>query len=335
MRAILACLLLLTALPARGQEVLSLAPGHTLRLHASARAEAYLSRAYAVTLAAGDWLAVTAPAAQVMGAATEPAIEVSGPGGAAARDYGRVVMRTAQAGSYRVVVRDFHTLSLSRYPAGHPVVDPGLSPAEVRMDGRPLRAVPAATTEPLDLRYDDAPPPSGWPARVAVTVGEGFTLHLYQRDAMRQMDLWSADPTPAVAALLRGTGPIEARTDLPLFPAGNFSVAFAAQAERRRGPCLDWVRYLAFHTQERVWPFDRLAYVALGLSRDGRFFATVTAETQPTPAKGEPTEPREGTSPAYEAALRQRIATDPAALNPRLSALDAVLQSIAIPCAAP
>ncbi|WP_203074841.1 hypothetical protein [Falsiroseomonas ponticola] len=335
MRAILACLMLLAALPARGQEVLGLAPGHTLRLHAAARAEAPVSRAYAVSLAAGDWLAVTAPAAQVMGAATEPAIEVLGPGGAAAQDYGRVVVRAAVAGTWRVVVRDFHALSLSRYPAGHPVVDPGIAPAAVRVDGRGLGAVPAIAVEPLVPRYDDAPPPSGWPARLAVKLGEDFAIHLYRRDAMRQMELWPPDPVPVVAALLRGTAPVEARTDLPLFPIGNFAVAFAAQAERRLGPCMDWVRYLAFHTQESVWPFERLAYVALGLSRDGRVFATALGETRPIPAPGEPAEAREGTNPAYEAALRRRIATDPAALDPPLATLDAVLASLVIPCAAP
>lgn len=334
MRAFLA-LLLVIALPARGEEALGLAPGHTLRFHAAPRAEAPVSGSYRLTLAAGDWLAVTAPAAQVNGAATEPPIEVSGPGGTTARDFGRLVMRAAQAGPYLVAVRDFHALSLSRYPVGHPVVDPGLAPGDVRVDGRPLRATPVVTTEPMDLRYDDAPPPSGWPARVAVTVGDGFTLRLYRRDAMRQMELWPADPVPVVAALLRGTAPIEARTDLPLFPAGNFSVAFAAQAERRRGPCIDWLRHVAFHTQESVWPFDRLAYVALGLSRDGRYLATEMGETRPVPAKGDPTEAREGTNPAYEAALRARIATDPAALEPRLSALDAVLESLAIPCGVP
>lgn len=333
MRALLA-MLLLTALPARGQEALSLSPGHTLRLHASPRAEAPVSRTYRLALAAGDWLAVTAPAAQLAGAATEPAIEVSGPGGTL-RDHGRLVLRIGQAGSYQVAVRDFHALALSRYPAGHPMVDPGLSPGDVRVDGRPLRATPSMAVEPMDLRHDDAPPPSGWPARLAVTVGDAFTLHLYRRDAMRQMELWPADPVPVVAALLRGAAPIEARTDLPLFPVGNFSVAFAAQAERRRGPCMDWLRYVAFHTQESVWPFDRLAYVALGLSRDGRYLATAMAETRPAPARGDPTEARDGTNPAYEEALRARIAADPAALNPRLSALDAVLESLVIPCGVP
>jgi hypothetical protein len=334
MRHILACLLLV-ALPVRAQEALGLAPGHTLRFHAAPSAEAPVTRSYAVTLAAGDWLAITAPAAQVKGAATEPAIEVSGPGGFAARDHGRVVMRAAQAGDYRLGVRDFHALSLSRYPAGHPMVDPGLSPSDVRVDGRPLRATHAVTMQPMDPRYDDVPPPSGWPARLAVAVGEGFTLHLYRRDAMRQMELWPVDPVPVVAALLRGTAPIEARTDLPLFPQGNASVAFAAQAERRRGPCMDWLRYVALHTQESAWPFERLAYVALGLSRDGRYFATALADTRPSPGRGDPAEAQDGTNPAYEAALRARIAADPAALNPRLSALDAVLPSLSFPCGVP
>jgi hypothetical protein len=232
-------------------------------------------------------------------------------------------------------VRDFHALSLSRYPAGHPVVDPGIAPGDVRVDGRPLRAVPAVTAEPMDPRYDDVPPPSGWPARLVVTVGEGMTFHLYRRDGLRQMALWPADPAPVLAALLRGQAPIEARTDLPLFPLGNFSVTFAAQAERRRGPCLDWLRYLARHAQEDAWPFDRLAYVALGLSRDGRFLVTASAEVELMPAPGEPREVREGRSETYEAALRRRIASDPAALAPRLAAMDAVLESLAIPCGAP
>lgn len=333
MHALIA-ILLLVALPARGQEALSLAPGHTLRFHPAPSAEQPVSRHYTVSLAAGDWLAITAPAAQVNGAATEPAIEVTGPGGASARDYGRVVLRAAAAGPYAISVRDFHALSLSRYPAGHPVVDPGLAAADVRVEGRALGATVTVASEPMDPRYDDVPPPSGWPARLAVRVGDGFTIHLYRRDALRQMELWPADPVPVVAALLRGTAPIEARTDLPLFPAGNFSVAFAAQAERRRGPCMDWLRYLARHTQEDAWPFRGLAYVALGLSRDGRFFATASGETAPVPAKGEPAEEREGRNADYEAALRARIATDPAALEPRLSALDAVLESLVIPCVA-
>ena len=111
--------------------------------------------------------------------------------------------------------------------------------------------------------------------------------------------------------------------------------AFAAQAERRRGPCIDWLRYVARWTQETAWPFETLTYVALGLSRDGQYFATATADVTPTPMRGQPTEARDGHSPAYEAALRGQIATDPAALTPRLAALDAVLESLVIPCKAP
>ena len=326
---------LLLAAPAMAQETLPIAPGHTLRLHAAPVAERPVSRSYAVALAAGDWLAVTAPAALIQGASTEPAVTLDGPGGAAARDVGRLVFQAPAAGTYRLALRDFHALAVSRYPAGHPLVDPGLSPEDIRIDATPLRAAPRFATEPLDLRYDDVPPPSGWPARLAITLGDAMTLHLYRREALRQMELWPADPTPVVTALLRGREPIEARPDLPLFPNGNFSVAFAAQAERRRGPCIDWLRYVAHWTQDSAWPFENLTYVALGLSRDGRYFATGTARVVPAALAGQPGAPRDGRSPAYEAALRRRIATDPAALTPRLAALDAVLESLAIPCAVP
>ena len=326
---------LLVASPVAAQEALSIAPGHTLRFHAAPRAESPVSRAYSLDLAAGDWLAVSAPAAIIAGAATEPPIRIDGPAATTASDHGRLVFRAPADGVYRLSLRDFHALSVSRYPAGHPLVDPGLAPADIRLNAAPLRATPRFAVEPLDLRHDDAPPPSGWPARLTITIGDAMTIHLYRRDALRQMELWPADPTPVLAGLLRGQDPIEARPDLPLFPAGNVSVAFAAQAERRRGPCIDWLRHVARWTQEAAWPFESLTYVALGLSRDGRYFATATAEAVPVPLPGQPAAPREGVSPAYEAALRRRIATDPAALTPRLAVLDAVLESLVIPCAAP
>lgn len=331
----LVAIALLLAGPVAAQEALPLAPGHTLRFHAAPVAERPVSRSYAIPLAAGDWLAVTAPAALIQGSATEPPIALQGPGGEAVRDFGRLVFQAPAAGTYRLALRDFHALAVSRYPAGHPLVDPGLKPGDIRLDATPLRATPRFATEPLDLRYDDAPPPSGWPARLAITLGDAMTFHLYRREALRQMELWTADPTPVLAALLRGREPIEARPDLPLFPVGNFSVAFAAQAERRRGPCIDWLRYVARWTQEAAWPFESLTYVALGLSRDGRIFATATAELVPTPLRDQPGAPRDGHSPDYEATLRRQIATDPAALTPRMAALDAVLVSLAIPCAAP
>ncbi|MCX7378916.1 MAG: hypothetical protein NTY94_19470 [Alphaproteobacteria bacterium] len=333
-------LVLLAALPwqaaqaqaqAQAQERLPIAPGHTLRLHPAPGPEQPVSARYAVELAAGDWLAVTAPAAIIKGAATEPPLRLTGPGGQEAREFGRLVHRADAAGTRVLEARDFHTLSVARYPAGHPVVEPGVAPEAVRLQPGPLGRV-AMAAEPMEPRYDDAPPPSGWPARLAIRVGERMVIHLYRRAALRQMELWPHDPTRNIASLLAGTAPIEAGLYLPIFPVGNDFLAFAAQAERVQGACFTWLRYVGHWAQEEAYPFEQLTYAALGLSQDGQWFAVATAELVPAAVKGQPTEAQDGRSPDYEAALRRAIAENPFALSPRLGTLDAVIASLAPPC---
>ena len=318
--------------PAQPQEHLSIAPGHTLRLH-PATPEQPASLRYRLDLAEGDWLAVTAPAAIVDGAGTEPPIRLLGPAGQEAREYGRLVQRIAAPGSWTLELRNAHAVAISRYPAGHPVVEVGLAPAAVRLEPGALGPV-AMAPEPMEPRYDDVPPPSGWPARLTIQIGERMTIHLYRRAALRQMELWPHDPTRNLAAQLAGEWPIEAGLHLPVFPIENNFMAFAAQAERVRGPCFTWLRYVARFDQEQAYPFETLTYVALGLSRDGQWFAVAMADAVPAPMPGQPAQPREGRSPEYEAALAEAIAGNPAALSPPLAALDAVARSLAPPCGA-
>lgn len=331
---IFAALLLLTVFPALAQERLAVGPGQTLRLHASPGPERPVSAVYALEFAAGDWIAVTAPAALISGSSTEPGITLTGPEGPPVADFGRLVHRVASAGAHRLAVRNFHALAVARYPAGHPVVEPGILPSAVRVAAGGLGAVSMAI-EPMEPRYDDVPPPSGTPARLAVQVGDGMTIHLYRRDALRQMALWAENPAGRVAALLAGTGPIEAGLDLPAYPAGNHSVSYVTRPERVRGVCFNFLRYIARWTQEEVYPFDSLTYVALGLSRDGRWFAVVTGTTTPAAVPGQPAAARDGRSASYEAALTRRIAGDAKALSPGIAALDAVAASLTLPCGTP
>jgi hypothetical protein len=331
MRTPLPLLLALLALPAAAQERLALGPGHTLRLHPSALVERPVDAAYAIDLAAGDWLLVTAPAAQVNGASTEPRLALAAPDGTVAEDAGRLVHRAAAAGTYRLSMRQGHAIALSRYPQGHPVIDPGLRVEDVRYEARGLGGAPRGAIQPPEPRYDDVPPPSGTPARVNIELGDTITLRLYRREALRQMDLWQPDPTQHVLAFLEGTGAIEPGPYLPVFPAGEGMLAYTARAERLRGACFRTLRYLAFWTQEDAWPFDRLHYFALGISQDGRYLLTLRAETQLARAPGEPAQAREGRNPHYEAALTRRLQGDPAALTPRLSALDALVNSVTLP----
>jgi len=190
----------------------------------------------------------------------------------------------------------------------------------------------AMQAEPMEPRYDDVPPPSGWPARLAIRVGERMTIHLYRRAALRQMELWPHDPTRNLATLLDGQAPIEANVGLPMFPIGEYYMAHAARAERVRGACFAWLRYLARWTQEEVYPFDAMTYVALGLSRDGAWFAVATADVVPAPVPGQPRAAQEEPPPGYLQALDRAIAGNPAALSPTLAALDAVVASLSPPC---
>ena len=316
---------------AEAQERLAIGPGQTLRLHAAPAAERPVAARYTLELAAGDWLAVTAPAAIVNGSATEPPIRLVGPAGQEAKEAGRLVHRVAAAGTWTLELRDFHTLAVSRYPAGHPMVEVGVDPSAVRVEPAGLGKV-AMAAEPMDPRYDDAPPPSGWPARLAIRIGQGVEIHLYRRVALRQMELWPHDPTRNLAGLLAGEWQVETGLHLPVFPIGNNFMAFAAQAERVRGACFTWLRYVAHFAQEEAYPFEQLTYTALGLSRDGQWFAVATADVVPAAVKGQPTEAHDGRSPEYEAALRRAIAENPFALSPRMAALDAVIASLAPPC---
>ena len=320
------------ALPgqALAQERLSLAPGHSLRLH-PATPEAPTALRYSLDLAEGDWLAVTAPAAIVNGAGTEPPIRLLGPAGQQVREFGRLVQRIPAPGTWVLELRDAHAVAISRYPAGHPVVEPGVAPAQVRLEPGGQGPVSMAP-EPMEPRYDDAPPPSGWPARLVIRVGTGMEIHLYRRAALRQMELWPHDPTRNLATLLDGAAPIEAGLYLPMFPVGNNFLAFAAGAARVRGACFTWLRYVGRFAQEEAWPFPDLTYAALGLSRDGQWFAVATADLLPAPVPGQPAELREGRSAEYEAALARAIAGSPGALAPGLAALDAVVASLAPPC---
>ncbi len=319
---------------AAAQEALSIAPGHTLRFHASPLAEKPVTRDYSLSLTAGDWLVVNAPAAIIAGASTEPPIRLTGPAGAPVDESGRLVRRIETTGSYRLALKDFHVVAITRYPARHPVVETGLTAAQIRLSPGALGAV-TTREEPMEPRYDDVPPPSGMPARFAIDIGGAMTVRIYRREALRQMDLWAEDPAAQVAGWIAGDGPIAVSRDLPLFPVENASVAYTARSERLRGVCFTFLRYLARWTQEAAWPFDNLAYVAIGSSRDGRWFATAIAVPSLTPLPGQPATQQDGTNPRYEAALTRQLATDPRALEPSLAALDAVAASIAPPCAAP
>jgi hypothetical protein len=323
--ALTLALFLLTP-PAVAQHALTLAPGHTLRLHA-ATPDRPTAVAYTLDLAAGDWLAVTAPAAIVDGSATEPPIVLTGPAGQQTRDFGRLVTRIDAAGPWRLALSAMHSIEIARYPAGHPLVDPGIAPAAIRLTPGTFPA-PRFAVEPYDPTYLDAPPPSGTPARLTITLGDDVTIHLYRRAALAQSGLWAHDPTSLVARLLEGTRPLEPGLHLPTYPIGNGYVAYTARPERLHGACLTWLRYIARHTQEEAYPFDPLTYTALGLSPDGIWFAVATATATHAPLPAHSATGGEGRSPEYEAALTRRIAEDPAGLTPGLAALDAVTTSL-------
>lgn len=321
----------LLALPAAGQERLHLAPGHTLRFHAAPGPEQPVSRRYLLELDQGEWLAVTSPAAIAHGAGTEPALRLTGPQGQASQDHGRLVHQADSGGTWMLDVTEFHALAISRYPPGHPVVDPAVAPAEVRLEAAELGLV-TIQPEPMNPRYDDVPPPSGWPARLAISLGERMTIHLYRRAALRQMELWPHDPTRNLAALLAADGPIEPGLYLPMFPLGEGFLTFTARPERVRGTCFSFLRYLGHWTQEETYPFATITYAALGLSRDGEWFAVATAELVPAPVPGQPAGLREGRSAEYEAALAQAMSVDLPAVSPPLAQLDAAIGSLAPPC---
>lgn len=324
--ALFALVAALATPPAAAQTALTLAPGHTLRLHPATR-ENPTAAAYTLDLAAGDWLAVTAPAASIDDRAEEPLILLTGPAGQQTSQRGKLVARIDAGGSWRLVLTGAHALTIARYPAGHPLVDPGIAPSAIRL-APGLFPAPSFETEPYDPEYLDHPPPNGGPARLVITLGDSLTIHLYRRAALAQTALWPHDPTRLVARLLAGDRPLEAGLHLPYYPMGSGWMAYTARPERLHGACFAWLRYLAHFTQEEVHPFGGLTYTALGLTPDGIWFAVASGWTKHAPVEGQPADYREGRSPAYEAALTRRLAEDPAALTPRLDQLDAVTASL-------
>ncbi|MBN8511248.1 MAG: hypothetical protein J0L57_21885, partial [Burkholderiales bacterium] len=214
-----------------------------------------------------------------------------GPDGQQRRDFGRLVTRIDTAGLWRLAFTGMHAVSIARYPAGHPVVDPGIAPEAIRLDPGSFPA-PRFTVEPFDPHYRDVPPPSGTPARMTIMLGDGFTLHLYRRAALAQTELWPHDPSGLVARLLDGDRPLEAGLHLPYYPIGNDFMAYTARPERLRGACFTWLRYIAHFTQEEVFPFDTLTYTALGLSPDGQWVAVATAHAKHAAVEGQPVHSR-------------------------------------------
>lgn len=362
---LLRVLLCLLAFPAMAQERLQLGYEKPLQLVVSPDAEHPVDREFSFELKAGDWLVAVAPSALVdfkapgddkaLKASTEPNIVLTGSDGKRRENSGTLVEQVDVPGVWTLAIRGLYGVAIGRYPAGHHLLEPGISAQDVGIAAHRL-GQPRIGLESFEPVYLDEPPPSGTPAALTVEIGKTMSIALYRRDAIGQVDLWAdskgvsriwhyvdqtvgfsaGDPVEKVRRLLAGSGAMDEKSAMPVYPQGEWEQDFVAQRARVQGKCFDFIRYIAHRTQEDVTPYRPLAYVALGLSRDGQWLATATAQVEHVRLAEEPAESVIGKSPSYVAALTKRLEKDPDALSPPMRQLDAVIASLDLPrCIAP
>lgn len=325
---------LLVAPIARADETLTVGPGQTLSFHVSPSRDAPVaSRIYRIELTAGDWLVLVAPSTMINFRQDEPLIAVDGPAGRLIESYGWFPVKVTHSGAHRITVTKFHALQVSRYPAGHPVIDTGLREDDVRIEPMPLDQHAHISFEEMHPYTQDSPAAGGSPARMVIEVGR-MTIHVYRADGIKQAGLWPyADA--AIGPLLRSNRPIEPDSPLPWFPFSFGFVDFTAQAARLDAGCLSYLRAIEHRTQDASWPFGWVGYFTRGVSRDGRYFVTASADMALAATPGESGDGHGPVPEAYKAAVRRQLARDPEALSPRLALFDAVLTSLTLPCSAP
>src|SRR5258706_1154390 len=252
-----------------------------------------------------------------------PSVELAGP-----TDWMNVL---AKPGSYEMAVR---TTSKNPYDLGitlmdphDPRLDPGVTPDQVSLDlgafGGKAKLTPRPFTPLLTGELDE-----GWPAHLSVE-NEKIEFKIMSFEGLKKRMARDPEWTKGLGRLEAALKPGGKTVPPEQLPPGNSEAALmlGAREEIVENQWFRALRYVGCFAQDISAPSNPMSYILQGLSRDGRLFIMMRAQSShPSLAK-----PGASTPAALREVARRLAAAEPDSFKPSLAQLDAVACSLHLP----
>jgi hypothetical protein len=237
----------------------------------------------------------------------------------------------AKPGTYQIAVRTKskkpYNLVITLMDPHDPRIDPGVTPAQVSLDLGAFGGKAKLTLQPFTPRLtgelDD-----GWPAHLSVE-NEKIEFKIMSLEGLKKRMAQDPEWTKGLARLEAALQPGGKTVPPEQLPPGSAEAALmlGAREEMVENQSFHALRYVGYFAQDVVPPSNPLSYILQGVSRDGRYFILMRAESShPSLAK-----PGASTPAALRELARRLAAAAPDSFKPSLTQLDAVARSLQLP----
>jgi hypothetical protein len=252
-----------------------------------------------------------------------PTIELAGPS---------VWMNVlAKPATYQIAVRTTskkpYDLAITLLDPHDPRLDPGVTPEQVSLDlgafGGKAKLKLQSFTPLLKGDQND-----GWPAHLSVE-SEKIEFKIMSLEGLKKRMAGDREWTKGLGRLEAALQPGGKTVPPEQLPPGSAEAALmlGAHEEIVENQSFRALRYIGFFAQDVVPPSNPLSYILQGVSRDGRYFIMMWAQSShPSLAK-----PGASTPAALKEVARRLTAAAPDSFKPTLTQLDAVARSLRLP----
>ena len=285
---------------------------------------------YTVTASAGQTLLVDVESGegevQVLGTGATtplPSVDLAG-----ASDWMNVL---AKPGTYQIAVQTKskkpYDLLITLMDPHDPRLDPGITPGQVSLDLGAFGGKAKLTSMPFRPRLAGELD-EGWPAHLSVQ-NVKIEFKIMSFEGLKKRMARDREWTPALGRLEAGLKPGGKMIPPEQLPPANIEAALrlGAREEIVENQSFRALRYVGYFAQDVTPPSNPLSYILQGVSRDGRYFIQLRAQSShPSLAK-----PGTGTSAALSEVKRRLATAPPDSFNPSLTELDAVARSLRLP----
>jgi hypothetical protein len=237
----------------------------------------------------------------------------------------------AKPGTYQIAVRTTskkpYDLVITLMDAHDPRLDPGIKPDQVSLDLGAFGGKAKLTSQPFRPRLtgelDD-----GWPAHLSVQ-NEKIEFKIMSLEGLKKRMARDPEWTKGLGRLEAALKPGAKTIPPEQLPPGNVEAALrlGAREEIVENQSFRALRYVGYFAQDVTPPSNPISYILQGISRDGRHFIMLRAQTShPSLSK-----PGASTPAAMREAARRLAAATPDSFTPSLTQLDAVARSLRLP----
>lgn len=260
--------------------------------------------------------------------------------------WGNFVYALRQTGIYQVEFDSggrAASIEFSLLAGDDPMIDPGITPAEISINFGSFAQRDRLATVPYDVGCDLGD--ESWPTHLGLDTGH-FEFRIMQVAGYKKVfatDSGGARGITSLEAALRTGDKAVIGNKLPYTykdPWGAYIMS--ARQELLEGEGWRGLRWIAGFGGDEDYPSNSLGYIFEGISNDGRYFILIRADiSHPDQKRLHPRRPIHGTpghtwesgDPKLETPARLRLekalaGADPASFQPSLNDLDAVIRSL-------